>query len=328
MIWRRGYPLIGWPALWGDDGNNTPRWGNVVVAGKEWLKRWQLNLEHPRDREHIVINRFSKPTWTYITRDQRLIGYAPAESGWGGGLDLHGHTQTIYRHEGYTIAYATRPEFDYVAGDGTNAWTLDEVEESYRQVVYVRPDTVVVYDRVRLGTGADTSELLLATGPGVEVGDGGVAVTNGDATLRAVVLLPERAKVSLPDLPKCYQWKNQRLVRIEAAEPQGKDVEYLTVYRTGVGQAPALDARLVRDADSVGVAWDGADGRAVEIRFNRVGKPLGGEVLLGSGAGQVRYVLPQQIEDTYKAWASDPHYRKWVSEARFDFVVRPEDRRP
>jgi hypothetical protein len=94
----------------------------VVAPRDEWESPWQINLAHPRDDEHLVINRFSKPTWTYISRDRRLIGYAPADNGWGGRLDFHGHTQTVYRREGRVIAYETWPDFDYVAGDGANAW--------------------------------------------------------------------------------------------------------------------------------------------------------------------------------------------------------------
>jgi DNA-binding beta-propeller fold protein YncE len=328
MIWRAGQALIGWPALWGDDGNNTPMWGNVPVAGQEWMNRWRLNLTHPRDGEHFVINRFSKPTWTYIERDRRLIGYKPAEGGWGGGLDLHGHTQTLYLREGRVVAYETWPQFDYVAGDGSNAWPLEEIAESCRQLIYLKPDTVVVYDRVRLGPAGQHCALVLATAPQVKLEGQGFTVTAEGASLRGLVLLPQQAKLSLPTPPPGWMWKGQQMLQIEPpAPPTGslsgarEVVEYLTVFRTGSAAPPPLDVRLLRDERSVGVACTDEQGRPVEIRFHRPGQPLGGELVLGSGPTAFRHPLAQRIEDTYQHWASHPLYRAWMTDPRFGFVI-------
>ncbi|MBM4049584.1 MAG: DUF885 domain-containing protein, partial [Planctomycetes bacterium] len=150
-IQKAGEFLIGTASLFGDDGNPVPYWGNVVTVGDGWAKRWRENLWHCRADEHFIINRFSPSTWQYISRDRRLYGFAPAEGGWGGGLDMHGHTQSAFMKEGEVLAYETRPEFDYVAGDGTNAWPVREVSELYRQLVFIKPDVLVVYDRVKLG---------------------------------------------------------------------------------------------------------------------------------------------------------------------------------
>lgn len=328
MLWRAGEPLIGWPALWGDDGNNTPRWANTVVLGDQWLDRWRINLSLPRDDEHLVLNRFSKPVWTYITRDQRLIGYSPAESGWGGGLDLHGHTQTLYRHEGFITAYETSPRFDYVAGDVSNAWTLAEMREGYRQVVYLRPDTVVIYDRILPGHEATSSALLFTTGEQTTAEDSGFTVVSGSVGLRAVTLLPQALRVTLPSLPGGYQWKKQKLVRLEPAEATGEAIEYLTVLRTSAGAPPSLDARLLRDESTVGVALTDTAGQPVEVRFNRPGQPVGGEVVSGTGASATRHALADRIEDTYRQWAADPRYEAWTTQRRFDFVVPPSDKKP
>ncbi|MFQ6096572.1 MAG: sugar-binding protein, partial [Armatimonadota bacterium] len=326
MVWRGGEALIGWPALWGDDGNNTPMWGNVVVAGDDWVERWRLNLTHPRNEEHVVVNRFSRPTWAYISRDRRLIGYAPAENGWGGGLDFHGHTQTIFLRDGRVIAYETHPRFDYVAGDASNAWPLDEMVESYRQLVYVRPDTVVVYDRVRLGTGAGRSGLVLATGPRVEVNDEGFTVRAGDASLRGLVLLPEQARLSLPQPIGSYQWKDQRLLRIEPGAAAGGTVEYLTVLRTGGKDVPDVRARASLGPEAVSVVLDGPGDTPVEVRFNRPGSPVGGQIAFGAGDRRTWHALVQEVDDSYRHWRGTPHYRAWTNEPRFEFVQpRPEE---
>lgn len=327
MIWRGGEALIGWPALWGDDGNNTPMWGNVVTAGDRWLDRWRLNLMHPRDAEHVMIDRFSKPTWSYITRDQRLIGYAPAEAGWGGGLDFHGHTQTIYLREGRVIAYETHPEFDYVAGDASNAWPLDEMAEYSRQIVYVRPDTIVVYDHARLGAETDQSALVLTTGSDLQVAGQSFTVRAGEASLRGAALLPEQATLGAPEPPASFQWKGQKLLRVEPSAATGKTVEYLTIMRTGGQQLPELDARPIEERETVGVAFTGRDGRPVEVRFDRPARPVGGRIVLGAGDEASSHELVQEIDDSYRHWAGTTHYEAWMTEPRFDFVVPQSDRR-
>lgn len=327
MIWQAGEALIGWPALWWDDGNNTPRWGNVVVAGEKWLDRWRMNLTHARDGEHFVINRFSKLTWTCIARDGRLISYAPAEAGWGGGIDLHGHTETFYMREGQVIAYRTTPQYDYVAGDASNAWPLDEMVESYRQLVFVKPDTVIVYDRIKLGEGVDSSALVLATGPEVSVEGRSFTIGSGEATLRGQVLLPAQARLSLPPPPAHYQWKGQKLLRIDAPASEAPTVEYLAVYRTGVKSLPKLDVRMVHSAGQVGVSLTEPDRRPIVVKFNRPGRGIGGVVIFGSGATAARQELPDRVEDTYRRWASYGMYEAWVTQPRFDFVVLPADRR-
>jgi hypothetical protein len=93
-IIKGGDILIGTPSLYGDDGNSTPAWGNVVAIGDDYITGWRRNLWDPRSPERLIINRYSPETYDYMARDRSLTGFQPAEGGWGGGLDLHGHTHT------------------------------------------------------------------------------------------------------------------------------------------------------------------------------------------------------------------------------------------
>ena len=63
---------------------------------------------------------------------------------------LHSHSRHPFAQRGKVLAYETSPAFDYVAGDASNAWPLKDIRDMIRQVVYVRPDVIVVYDRVVL----------------------------------------------------------------------------------------------------------------------------------------------------------------------------------
>ncbi len=51
--------------------------------------------------------------------------------------------------EGRIVAYETSPLLDYAAGDATHSYPPQRVRSATRQFLYLRPDTFVVFDRVR-----------------------------------------------------------------------------------------------------------------------------------------------------------------------------------
>lgn len=323
MVARGGRFLIGTPANWADDGNCSPSWGNTVVAGDKWLLRWQTNLNAPRSEEKDIIDRFSPVNWSYLSREKQLNGYAPAEGGWGGGIDLHGHTETLMMDDGRITGYETWPEFDYVAGETTGAWPVDEIRSHQRQMVFLKPSVLLVYDRVRLGPNGHPSKWLAATGPDLAVDGCNFTVGNCEMKLAGQVLLPRDAKVEAPKPYDYYQWKKQQMLQI-TSPGEGNEAEYLVVMTTG-GQkvTPAL-ATATRRAEGVTVALQ-VDGKSYTVRFNRQGE-VGGEIAFSRGGKVIQHELPCGIEDTYRNWSTDPRYRKWVTEPRFDFIVPEGDR--
>ena len=324
-IIKSGNYLIGTPALLGDDGNMVAAWANSVVVNDSWQEQWALNLTQPRDGEHLVINRFSPAAFTYMSRNQKAFGYKPAEGGWGGGLDLHGHTHTLFMQEGRLLAYQTWPGVDYVAGDASNAWPADQVSQLDRQLVFLKPDFVVIYDRVKLGPAGRQSQWIAATGPSLEAAGDTFAVKSGSEHLMGRALLPEGAVIATPPpMDLGWVWKGQKVLTITPPE-QGDHTEYLVVMRVGGGTDPLPDMQLIRDETSAGVRL-GLAGGPVEVRFNRSG-PVGGRVVGSGGALRGRFELKEAIVDSYANWRSDPRYRKWVREARFAFVIPEGDRR-
>jgi hypothetical protein len=323
-IVKAGNYLIGTPALLWDDGNMVAAWANSVVVNDAWQDQWALNLTQPRDGEHLVINRFSPAAFTYIGRNQKMFGYKPAEGGWGGGLDLHGHTETFFMKEGRLLAYQTWPQLDYVAGDASNAWPADQVSQIDRQLVFLRPDYVVVYDRVKLGPAGSKSTWIAATGPSVNATGDTFVIRSGSEYLTGRALLPERAVIETPQpMDLGWMWKDQKLLTIAPPE-QGAEAEYLVVMRAGGGTNPLPEMQLIRDEKSTGVKLN-LNGEAVEVRFSRTG-PVGGAVTTsGSGRGD-RYELREAMVDSYANWRSDPRYEKWVKEPRFGFVIPHGDR--
>jgi len=323
-IVKGGRYLLGTPSLLTDDGYNTGAWANTVVVDDEWRRQWTLNLQQPRDGEHVVINRFSPLSFTYVSRDRAAVGYKPAEQGWGGGLDLHGHTETIFMQEGRLLAYQTWPGLDYVAGDASNAWPVDKVSKLDRQVVFVKPDLVVVYDRVTLGPAGQETAWMAATGSGLSLDGDRFRVQSGSEFLTGRVLLPQQPVLSAPE-PQAvgYLWKDQKLLRISPAQPSNT-VEYLVVMRAGGGDAPLPETGLLRDDATAGVRVVRPDG-SIELRFNRRG-PVGGVAKVTSRGKLQRCDLREAIEDTYRNWSADPRYETWVSDPRLSFVVPLADR--
>ncbi len=322
-IIKDGEFLLGTPANWADDGNCTPAWGNTVVFGTDWLRRWQLSLSHPRAEEYALIDRFSPPTWTYISRERQLNGYGPAESGWGGGVDLHGHTESLFVGEGKVLAYETSPEFDYVAGDATNAWPVEEARQHCRQLVYLKPNVVVVYDRVILGPRVHESRWIAATGPTLKVDGAFFSVKAGRRSLRGEVVLPREAVVSAPKPAPCYQWKGQQMLEVRPSKQAG-EMDYLVVLAVGESKAVETDVGANEQSGVVELTMK-VDGRPVMLRFNRSG-PIGGSISLTSGGRQVRRDLARTIDDTYARWSAEPRYVGWTQDPKFDFVIPPRDR--
>ncbi|MEK7398424.1 MAG: hypothetical protein AAB116_15940, partial [Candidatus Poribacteria bacterium] len=297
QISEGGEFLLGTASSTFDDGNPNvgKTWGNVVVIEpSNWIRRWGENLRHPRAEEYAVINRFSDPSFRYIMRDKRMVGYAPAEDGWGGGLDLHGHTESIFLKEGNIIAYETYPEFDYVAGDATNSWNLGLAQEVYRQVVFVKPDVIVVYDRVLLGSEAQKAYWVAATGPQLDISDSQFTIKNNSATMHGQVILPENPVMQVynpkeankytqaPPFSISSNWfifdgrtNYQKILEIHPSN-SSKSLEYLLVMRIGeqsIEAKPAIDNRYA------GIEFE-IDGKRIKIRFQREGA-VGGSINLG-----------------------------------------------
>jgi YVTN family beta-propeller protein len=322
---KAGSYLIGTPALLWDDGNMVAAWANSVVVNDAWPEQWALNLTQPRDGEHLVINRFSPATFTYIGRNQKMFGYKPAEQGWGGGLDLHGHTHTLFMREGRLLAYQTWPQLDYVAGDASNAWPADQVSQIDRQLVFLKPDFIVIYDRVKLGPAGRKTAWVATTAPTLTASGDTFVVKGGSEYLTGRVLLPKRAVIATPQpMDLGWVWKDQKLLQIAPAE-QSDQVEYLVVMRAGGGDAPLPAMQLIQDDRAAGVRLS-LGGRAIELRFDRTG-PVGGEAAVSENGKSDRYQLREAIVDSYANWASDPRFRKWTTESRFGFVIPQGDRR-
>ncbi len=339
---RGGHFLLGTASSCGDDGNSDPgkTWGNIVVIEpSDWLRRWGENKRHPRAEEYAIFNRFTDETFRYLARDRRVSGYAPAENGFGGGLDLHGHTESVFLQDGQLTGYETRPDWDYAAGDATNSWPLGLADGVSRQVVYLKPNTVVVYDRLALGPKAERTFWLAATGPELTVGPGAFTVRAGDQALRGDVLLPAKAALQAfdptspgskyntpPPFSVTQPWflfdgatRHQKVLEIHPLSG-GRSPEYLVVLQSGPaanGRLPEwskVESKMDGDHASVTLRLNGKD---VTLRFRRKGE-VGGDIAFGAGRPTA---FAERVDDTYRHWEKDRRFKRWMSDPAFSFIV-------
>jgi len=312
-IMKAGEVLLGTRALQGDHGDPVPSWGNVVIIGDKTPGKWRYAADWPRMNEQIIINRFAPEVREYLMRDFALAGIKPLNFPYRmvDGIVLHCHSEHKFYQAGRLIAYETSPEFDYVAGDATGAWPIEQAESMSRQVVYLRPDIVVVYDRARLNSGANETRWIASATRNVAVSGNTFICRANRTSLAAVVLAPSKCKV-----------ETQGTTVMVNPLTTGDKFEYLVVFKAGLGRQKKLDAKRIGDAGMTGVAIR-FNGKNARVLFNRTGA-VGGVVTVGS---VTNHELAEKVDHSYRQWKTHHLFKKWMQDPRLRDYVTEEDRR-
>ncbi|UCG46479.1 MAG: heparinase II/III family protein [Phycisphaerales bacterium] len=186
------------------------------------------------------------------------------------------------------LAFEDRGSYLYLAADCTGAYSAKKLDSFIRQIVFIRPGTFVIFDRVAVKNASFKKTCLLqAAKPPARVG-GRLAVTNAKGRLFIQSLLPESPLVEVisgKDLYKCdgkiYPPARDTgpapEARIEISPPKQSAIDYflnvLTATDTDTA-APDAATLLVRDA-GVTVSLPGA-----QVIFS-AGLPGGSITILG-----------------------------------------------
>jgi hypothetical protein len=93
---------------------------------------------------------------------------------------------------GEIVAYQNRPEYTYVAGDCTKAYVPSKLASWIRQIVFVRPYTFVIFDRVVSTRPEYEKTWLLHSRNEPEIKDLTAIIANGKGRLIVQTLLPEK----------------------------------------------------------------------------------------------------------------------------------------
>ena len=143
IIYRAGYlaPPTGCKHGVNEGVWKMPTRGNVHPYGKQTIAHNSITV----GRKPIELRDYRKRVIGVIPRGgQSTIRMPNWFKAWGlKEKDRGGFKQ------GDITAYSTSPECDYACGDATHSYPPERVKKITRQFVYLKPDTFVVFDRVR-----------------------------------------------------------------------------------------------------------------------------------------------------------------------------------
>lgn len=162
-------------------------------------------------------------------------------------------------HIAQMLAFEDRGAYLYVAGDATRAYSRRKIELFTRQIVFLRPGTFVIFDRVRSTRPelAKTWLLQAMKPPGGEAPN--LVVTNGKGRLFVQTVLPEGAQVRLAAGEELYRYGGQSYpprrntgpapecrIEISPPRPARSDtfLHVLTAADAGVESVPTAAAEV------------------------------------------------------------------------------------
>jgi len=106
-------------------------------------------------------------------------------------------------------AFEDRETWLYVAGDCSKAYSRDKLECFTRQIVFIRPGTFVIFDRVRSTDPGFKKTWMLQAMAVPEGTSPNLTITNGQGRLFMQTLLPEAPQIHLAQGAGLYQYDGQ-----------------------------------------------------------------------------------------------------------------------
>ncbi len=164
------------------------------------------------------------------------------------------------------LAFEDRRSYLYVAGDCTRAYSPRKLEHFTRQIVYLRPDTFVIFDRVKSKDPSFTKTWLLQAMKTPTGRPPNLVVTNGKGRLFVQTLLPENPQVRLAAGDELYRYGGRSYpprkdtgpapeCRIEVAPSKPALADYflhvLTAASAETSSAPSATAESTENEVSV-----------------------------------------------------------------------------
>lgn len=171
------------------------------------------------------------------------------------------------RRESFTrgriVAYENRPEYLYVAGDATKAYAQTKLKSWIRQIVFVRPDTFVIYDRVVSTRPEYQKTWLLHSRFEPEINGRTFVIRNGEGRLTVQSLLPKEPLVRTiegytyagqtfpPNRDRLSDTANKWRIEVQPSEARADDL-FLHVLTTGEPRPATLVRKGARIGARVG----------------------------------------------------------------------------
>lgn len=160
------------------------------------------------------------------------------------------------------LAFEDQGSYLYVAGDATRAYSARKLDGFTRQIVYLRPDTFVIFDRVKAKDPALAKTWLLQGMKRPSSQPPHLVITNGKGRLFVQTLLPENPRVRLVSGDELYRYGGRSYApardtvaapecRIEVSPSQPAQTDYflhvLTAASAAVRSVPQASAEVTDD---------------------------------------------------------------------------------
>lgn len=169
------------------------------------------------------------------------------------------------------LACADEGPFLYVAGDASRAYRRAKLEHFTRQIVYIRPGTFLVFDRVKATRPEFKKTWLLQAMKAPEETPPHLVVTNGKGRLFVQSVLPKRRTIDCVTGASLYAYGGRSYppsrstgpapecrIEISPAEARAEDFFLTVLTATDASRASVPEARVEESADTVVVRLPGA----------------------------------------------------------------------
>ena len=172
------------------------------------------------------------------------------------------------RDTGTMLAYQDAGAYVYTAGDVTKAYSAHKLEAFTRQIVFLRPSTFVVFDRVKT-TNPEFKKTCLWQAAKRPLGGGtDYVINNGPARLFMQIVLPEAPQVVLNHGPNLYthhghnclpdgcecRYRPEPECRMEVSPPKPAALDFFLHVLTAADGLTASVPRAVVRSVEVGMA--------------------------------------------------------------------------
>lgn len=299
QVFRRA-PLLGSTGTY--DGFETQHW--LGWYAQRSVHASTLSVLDPA--EMFMSPRLARPI---NEGGQRLMDYASVSARasvnvWRANLTAGAQYET-----GSVTSFESAEFHDYVACDATRAYNSTrftaapnspKAREVTRQLVYLRPDVILVFDRVevtdprferRVAFHALSRPVLSTEGVASVQREGGRAIvrTLSPASARRAVI--DGYVVGTEEIPSLAANDVGRGARLEvsATGPARREYFFHLIHVADSASAPVPTTTLIEDGDRLGVRFvDGESGREFTVSFERE-SDLGGRIQIVSPEGMTLY---------------------------------------
>ena len=166
------------------------------------------------------------------------------------------------------LAFEDRGDYLYLAGDCSRSYTAGKLESFTRQIVYIRPGTFVIFDRVKSTRSQFRKTWILQAMKPPTGKAPNLVVTNGKGRLFVQTLLPQSPEVKINSGDQLYSYGGESYppervfgplpeCRVEVSPPEPAAVDYflhvLTATDSEVSSVPQAVAQVTGTEISVNI---------------------------------------------------------------------------